>query len=115
MYDSGCICEVQVVLHPFVVSDKNNLIKNIISALSITTSAISSALKRVRFDSVFRIQPNGTITPLTKVQIGGITMGPGVAFSQGASFGGVKIAKYAGHDLRIEEREDGLVLKGIYR
>lgn len=83
--------------------------------MSIAIPGIPIAVKRVRFDSVFRILPNGTITPLTMIQIGGVTMGPGTAFTQDVSFGGVTLAKYAGHDLQVEEKEERMVLKGIYK
>ncbi|MEQ9104965.1 MAG: hypothetical protein RIE53_09715 [Rhodothermales bacterium] len=72
-------------------------------------------MKRVRFDSVFRIMPNGTIRPLTNVQIADVTFGPGTAFSQAVAFGGVRLAKYAGHDLQVEEKDDRLILKGVYK
>lgn len=42
--------------------------------------------------AAFRRNPNGTWTPLQTVQIGGVTMGPGVSFSEGVSFSGVDVA-----------------------
>ena len=83
--------------------------------MTIASHVAPITLKRIRFDSVFRILPNGTIRPLTKVQIGGFTLGPTVAFSSDVSFGGVKLAKYAGHDLQVEEKDGEVVVKGVYK
>ena len=40
----------------------------------------------------FRRNANGSWTPLRPVSLNGITMGTGVAFTQGVSFGGVDLA-----------------------
>ena len=36
--------------------------------------------------------PNGTWSPVHPVQIGPVTMGPGVSFSPGVQFGGIDLA-----------------------
>lgn len=36
--------------------------------------------------------PNGMWSPIRPVQIGGVTMGPGVSFGQGVTMGGVNLA-----------------------
>lgn len=70
---------------------------------------------RVPFSQVFSRNADGSCTPRGAVQIGGVTMGPGVSFTAGVSFSGVDIAQYAGHDLDVEQRGDGtMVIKGVY-
>jgi hypothetical protein len=40
----------------------------------------------------FRHNPNGSWTPLHPVTLGGVSMGAGVAFSEGVQFGGIDLA-----------------------
>lgn len=71
---------------------------------------------RVSFDEVFRSNPNGSFTLKVLVIIGGVSMGPGVAFTPGVSFFGIDITQYAGHDLDVEKLPDGSIeIKGIGR
>ena len=69
---------------------------------------------RVKFDQVFQVNANGSVTPRTRVQIGGVTMGPGVAFGGGVSFSGVDIASKRGKDIEVEQQGDIVVIKGFY-
>ena len=69
---------------------------------------------RVKFDSVFEIKSDGSISPKQRIRVGGIVLSPGVSFSRGVSFGGVDFSKYVGHDLEIETDKDIIVIKGIY-
>jgi translation elongation factor EF-1alpha len=69
---------------------------------------------RVPFSDVFEINPNGSVSPRTRVRIGGVTMGSGVSFGRGAFFGGVELASYIEHDLEIEYEGDIVVIKGAY-
>ena len=41
----------------------------------------------------FQRNANGSWSPVHPVQIGGVTLGPGVAFGEGAIFAGVPLAK----------------------
>ena len=69
---------------------------------------------RVSFDKVFKQNPNGSYTPKSRVKIGGVMMGPGVAFTPGVVFSGVDIGKYAGKDLEVQKHSDGTVeVKGV--
>ena len=63
---------------------------------------------------MFNILPNGSITPKFQIKIGGVVMGPGVAFTKGVSFSGVDIAQYVGHDLDVEINNNIHEIKGIY-
>jgi len=57
---------------------------------------------RVKYDYVFKRNPDGSYTPLHPVQINGEIMGSGASFTPGTPFGGVDIAAHAGHDLLID-------------
>ena len=70
---------------------------------------------RVPFSEIFQVNPNGSISPKTKIIIGGVTMAPGVSFTKGVSFSGVDIASHAGHDLEIERQENAVIIKAIYK
>lgn len=69
---------------------------------------------RVPFSQVFRVNPNGSVSPKTTVVFGGVTMGPGVSFGKGAFFGGVEITAHIGKDLEIEHKGGTVILKSIY-
>lgn len=68
---------------------------------------------RVRFNEIFNVSPNG-ITPKVQVQIGGITMGPGVTFGHGAVFAGIELAKHTNQDLEVEQQGGVYIIKGVY-
>ncbi len=72
-------------------------------------------IERVRFDRVFRLMPNGTIAPRRRVRMGGVSLNPKMAFARGVTFGGVDVSRYVGHDLQVEEKDDELVVRGIYK
>lgn len=68
---------------------------------------------RYSFNDVFVVQ-NGAISPRRPVQIGGVTMTPGVSFGGGASFSGINLLDYLGKDLEGSEVNGILVIKGFY-
>ena len=69
---------------------------------------------RVPFWDVFSQNRDGSITPRKMVSIGGVTMGPGVAFGAGVSFSGVDLAGIAGRDLEVQEVGGVTHIKGTY-
>ena len=68
----------------------------------------------INFYQIFRINTDGSIEPLRPVRIGGVQMGPGVKFGKGVSFSGVDLSLYAGRDFLVEDRDNILVIKGIF-
>jgi len=70
--------------------------------------------QRLNFYQIFRVNPDGSIEPLSVVRIGGVQFGPGVRFSRGVSFGGIDLSLYVGRDFLVEEQDNILVIKGIY-
>jgi hypothetical protein len=68
-----------------------------------------------KFDQIFKTNDNGSISPIYVVQVGGVTMSPGVSFTPGVSMGGVDIASYKGHDLLVDTAKGVIVLKGILK
>lgn len=69
---------------------------------------------RVRFSDVFNTNPNGSITPKSQVHINGVTMGPGIAFTSGVSFGGLDLTSLVGKDLEVEQKDGVIHIKGHY-
>lgn len=65
-------------------------------------------LVTVKYDQVFTINANHTITPKIPVRIGGVTMGTGVSFGAGVSIGGVNLFDYRGRNL------EGYVDNGMF-
>ena len=68
---------------------------------------------RYKFSDVFSVI-NGSISPKTQVQIGGVTMSPGVSFGGGVSFSGVDLSQHAGKDIEGDVQNGVLVIKGFY-
>lgn len=71
-------------------------------------------MARVSFDSIFTVNPDGSIEPRQTIRIGGVTMTPGVKFTRGVSFGGIDISQFEGRDLEITTDEGVVVITGIY-
>lgn len=71
-------------------------------------------MARVRFDSVFQVNNDGTITPRQTTRIGGVTITPGVIISGTVGIGGINIAQYVGQDLEITTDGGAIVITGIY-
>ena len=69
---------------------------------------------RMSFDELFRRNAEGMISPRLPVQIGGVTVGPGGASDEGASFGGVDLAQFLGKDLDVEIQDNIHVIKGTF-
>ena len=73
-------------------------------------------MARVKFESVFKKYEDGSIEPLQRIRIGGVTFGPGpgVVFRPGIAIAGVDLTQYVGHDLEVETDNGVLVITGIY-
>lgn len=53
----------------------------------------------VKYDKVFSINSNNTITPRIPVLIGGISMGPGISLGDGVFIGGVRLMDFLNRDI----------------
>lgn len=68
---------------------------------------------RYRFSEVFHVS-NGSISPKTQVQMGGVSMGPGVIFGSGVSFSGIDLSQHVGKDIEGDIENRALNIKGFY-
>ena len=81
-----------------------------------SVSNVSNTAFRVKFDDLFISNPNGSVTPKYRTQVGGVTMGPGgVAFQSGVSMGGLDIAANKGHDMLIDTVKGIVIIRGIFK
>ena len=71
-------------------------------------------LKKVNFNSIFKLSEDGSIEPLKAINIGGIQMNPGVKLHRGVSLGGIDLFDNIGRDFSVEDLDDVLTLVGIY-
>lgn len=71
-------------------------------------------MARINFNSIFEQRPDGTLTPLQRIRVGGVELSPGVIFSKGVAFGGIDFTQFINHDLEVETDGEILVVKGIY-
>ena len=72
-------------------------------------------MARMAFDSIFiRNIEDGTLEPRQIVRIGGVTMGPGVKFSKGVSFGGIDLTQFIGQAFEVQIDNGVFVITGIY-
>ncbi|MCK5247432.1 hypothetical protein KAR02_11060 [Candidatus Bipolaricaulota bacterium] len=72
-------------------------------------------MNRYTFDTIFQDNPDGSLVPKRVISVNNITIGPGVAFGHGVSFGGVDLTKYRNFDIAAEEENGVLVIKGFYK
>lgn len=70
---------------------------------------------RVPFGQIFISNPDGSVSPRMPVQVGGVTMGPGVTFTRGVSFGGMDVASLQGKWLEIDQLGGVTIIKGYYQ
>src|SRR2546427_6314905 len=79
------------------------------------TELVGGRSNRVPFAQVFQLD-KGRIAPKRPVQVGSVTMSPGVSMACGmVKVEGVDLCTLAGHDLEVEEQGDKLVVKGVYK
>jgi len=71
-------------------------------------------MARVPFSTVFTNYSDGTFEPKYRIQIGGVSIGPGVRFGPGVNFGGVDFSLFIDDDLEIDAYGNEIVIKGIY-
>ena len=69
---------------------------------------------RVRFSDLFRENPDGTLSPLATIAIGGVVISPGVNFSRGVSFSGVDVFAFYGRDIEADLINGVYVVRGFY-
>ncbi|MFZ4435849.1 MAG: hypothetical protein ACOYOR_05010 [Flavobacterium psychrophilum] len=65
-------------------------------------------LLTLKYNRVFTVNINNTITPKLPVRIGGITTGPGVSFGNGVFIGGINLFEYTDKNL------EGYVDNGMF-
>jgi len=82
-------------------------VKQIVAEL-ITTSM------RYNFSEIFRENSNGSISPLMRIRVGGVTLGEGIEMSAGVAFGGVDFYQFKGHEIEADQDGEILVIKAIY-
>jgi hypothetical protein len=68
---------------------------------------------RMRYDQVFKRNTDGSFSALQPVQINGETVGSGLAFTRGTTFGGVDIATYEGHDLLVDTLKGVVIIRKV--
>jgi len=74
-------------------------------------------MERYSFSDIFEVRPDGTLSPKRKINVNGVTFGPGVAFGPEVKLGGVKFHKYKNFDIGAEKMPDDpevLIIKGFY-
>lgn len=69
---------------------------------------------RYQFSQIFTENQNGTLSPLRRIRVGGVSFGPAVSFGPRATFGGVNFYEYKGRTLEADDEGDVLVIKAIY-
>lgn len=59
---------------------------------------------RVRFNEVFTVNGDGSISPKVPVVVGGIQLAPGMDFGRRVRLGTVHFAAVAGRDLEVDQQ-----------
>lgn len=73
-------------------------------------------MTRYNFWDLFR-EDSATrrLTPLRRLRIRNILIGPGVSFSHGVSMGGINIFEFYGCDIEADDINGVIVIRGFYR
>jgi hypothetical protein len=71
-------------------------------------------LERVTFREIFNVFPDGTLEPRVNIQVGGISFGPGVRFSRGASFAGIDFTLFIDRDIQIDRSDGNIQILGVF-
>ena len=69
---------------------------------------------RIGFWDIFKENQNGSISPISTIRVGGVTLSSGVSFTKGVTFGGINFFNYYGMDLEVEEENGIKIIKGIH-
>lgn len=81
-----------------------------------TNRGVKLMIERIPFNRVFtKNESTNTFTPTRRININGISFGPGVSFGNGVIFGGVDVHQLEGKDLAIEEQAGVWIIKGFYQ
>lgn len=69
---------------------------------------------RVPFTKVFTPQPDGSFTPITKVQLKGCTLNPGVWLGDGMMVADLNLGVLKGRDLELQVAQGCSVIQAAY-
>jgi hypothetical protein len=75
------------------------------------TAAVPASSYKVSFDYIFKRNFDGSFSPNFTVQVNGETMGAGVPFYRGTSFGGINVGAYEGHSLMIDTIKNVVLIR----
>ena len=60
---------------------------------------------RVRFNDMFHVNGDGSISPRVPIVVGGVPLHPGVEFGRRVRLGNVHFAGVAGRDLEVDQQQ----------
>ena len=69
---------------------------------------------RYNFNEIFKDNPDGSISPIRRIRVGGIILGTEVAMRAGVSLGEVDFFQFKGHVIDADPDGEILVIKAIY-
>lgn len=69
---------------------------------------------RYNFNEIFKENVDGSISPIKRIRVGGIILGPEVTMGAGVAFGGVDFFQFKGHMIEADQDGEILVVKAIY-
>jgi len=74
--------------------------KHLLSLIALCTVGVGPAAAQQLTCADFVRNPNGSWSPVRPITLNGVTMGPGVQFMPGVSFGGVDLASILNQQCR---------------
>lgn len=69
---------------------------------------------RYQFNQIFRENPDGSLSAVRQLRVGGVTFGPGISIGQNAVLGGINFYQYKDHEFETEDENGILIIKAIY-
>ena len=76
---------------------------------------LNNNIKKYRFRDVFQENADGSLSPKVRINLNGVTLGPGVYFNRGVAFGGVDLFQYKNLDIAGDLKNNILDIKGFFK
>jgi len=71
--------------------------------------------ERLNFSDIFQEQSDGSLTPKVKIEVNGVSFGPGITFQKGVAFGGIDFYLFKNRDIAIVKEGDIYKIVGFYK
>lgn len=69
---------------------------------------------KVKFNHLFTLNKDGTLTPNFYIRVGGLMISPGITFNKSILLSGINLFDYLGYEVEVDCVDGIYVIKGFY-